>query len=1655
MRIIGAFLVLSLVAALPVRATTVGPRRVYAHYMGCLPAWNRHGLEQATAASDGLRHPKNFYHTCGGQFMNLWLVPPGTATNDEACARLEIARAKRAGVDGFVFDAWAGGGPARDLLDVFFKVVEEDKADFALTICFDADCHRPNDKSKPTYEKFAESARDLLAKHGDSPALARRNGKPLLFTYHLQHVIGREGPWAWKERRPLVEKGWREFRRLVGTPVYLHGCIDGIPGIEREGPLRYEVADWAARHFEAVGGFLGVKGDWRLDPKIAEVVKSAGAEWSQPVFPQFVNHGWWIYSQAGYDTFRNNWQAAVDTGSTLIQVVTWNDYGEETAIAPNFGSAYTTLRLNRHFAERWKTGREPRIERDEAHVCFRRAVGTPDAFPFRSRRIGKLPDVLEVFTFLTQPGRVSVPGYGDYDAPAGYHYRQFPLKVGKVAVRVHRDGKTVCGCVAPEEVSDRRWREDAALQAYGSNFDEEWRTDFPDAPALRYSENGDADDDGLPNWFEMVHFGRWPDMATATVADPSADPDGDGATNLEEYRRGTDPTKADAPYAPGFVWSSRLPTRLTERKPWAEPMPIDGVFNPERDAKGAPVWWWLSQENGRWTPAGEGDFDHRDWAAAKSRSYWAGFRFEQDGRIDVKQRDHGRPAVAWESPVDGTVDACVTMEGGRTFEKKAVAVTRGRRILFPDDFADAPRDVFTVDDFRVTLVGLATDDSADAAAVVTGRDAWAGLRPHPAVVNSVVQPPDDPNVISLRGEWSFITNRFGSKRYPIIQTEQLCSGCDHLWKRPERVMKIRVPGNWEAQGIGMPAESQTWVCKWDASPQPLRHAFWGEGWYAKTLRLPSDWKGRRIWLKTGVIGTTGYLWVNARPVACVTLYCGTVKYDITDFVRFGEENRVVVQALNVGVPNRMGGLASCNSWGGILRDIELEATPFDAWIDDCWVRGDFDRQEAEVHVDVNCSDCSDCSDCSIEGRRWSVQAEIDGTIVRRAIEQSNNPNNQTILKVPLRDFRAWSPEHPNLYTARVELVENGQVVQTRYERFGVRKFEVRGREFYLNGKPFFMRGIGWHNIYPLTGAMPADREVQRKIARRIKNAGFNFCRFHTHCRFPEVFEVADELGIMLQPELPYYNDVPCNGQVFDPFTDAKEIYENFRRHPSFAVLSGGNEGSFGPETSKRFYAFYKRLDPDRVVIGQDGFNNIWTNKRGTSDYEGGPMNVWPRGSVETDAPFVAHEYLNLSVKADSRVAARFTGVRLPPGSRAERAAWLGRFGIGLEQGDRLQDAQARMQKLWRKYGFEQARLDPQCDGYSYWSLQDTNSKSKYGYSGQGLFNPFCEDKPFGDTAESVRVYNAPTCLLFDTDDRTYGPEAEKARWAKNPFGMHLTDFATNRVRTAGEKIAAHFSLAHYGDAPLAAGRLDWRLTTSGGVVLASGSEPVAAQDLGAVRPIATFDIRVPEVGTATRATLTATFAGVSNAWDWWLFPRRTPLDGRGVFVAPEWRARLAPRLAGCADDLGSADTVIAPAGGALAAEARRLHKNLITLAGQDGEVNITLGWWWMGKQMGLVLEDRAELKTLPHDGLVSPLLFRIVKTGAEMPVAGFSQADQVVYCEGGEACYSYLAAKTRADGRRETAVNGLDLLADVPEADAILGGLIRASSGFNMQGKKK
>ena len=864
---------------------------------------------------------------------------------------------------------------------------------------------------------------------------------------------------------------------------------------------------------------------------------------------------------------------------------------------------------------------------------------------------------------------------------------------------------------------------------------------------------------------------------------------------------------------------------------------------------------------------------------------------------------------------------------------------------------------------------------------------WGGRAAHPAVVNPVLPAGE---VLSLRGEWEFsvpgrdLPNRNGVWGNFNAKQE---------WKSPR---PIRVPGCWEAQGVGEEGESVTWDPSWDCCPRRIRHKHMGEGWYRKRVKVPESWKGRRIWLKVGGVKSVGWFWVNDVQVAHVGNYCGTEKYDITDLVEPGKEAKIVVDVDN-RKPSRKGLMSASHRWGGIYRDVELEATPMACFIDDAWVRGDYDKQEAEVHVEVNCSDCSDCSDCSIARGCRSVRAEIDGEVVEQAIEQSNNPNNRTILKVPLRNFRPWSPEHPNLYTAKVELVEDGRVVQSRQERFGVRKLEVVGKEFRLNGRPFFVRGFGDDSVYPLTGLPPADRTYHLAHLAKARAAGFNFVRLHTHCELPEYFEAADELGVLVQAELPYYSDVPCEGFEFDPVRDVKELYRNYRRHPSFAVYSMGNEGSFGKVLDRRIHRLVKEMDSDRLKINQDT-NQEHLSSPDVSDYAGGPIMSWPRGSYDPGRPFVCHEFLNLCVKTDARTAEKYTGAWMPPVTRKSRGEWLARFGLGHDWGDRLQDAQHALQAVWQKRGIEQARLDPHCGGYCFWTINDVvvwNSAAQT-YSAQGLFDPFWADKRRGNSAADFARFNSGSCVLVD-----FCP--------------------TQCVFTAGDRFRADVFLAHYGEEPMRAAQATWRLS-AGGRLLASGSASAGDQPLGAVRRVAAFDVTVPAVGRPEKASFAVTVGDVGNAWDLWLFPKGPSLA--------EIRAKAAK--------LG---VVIAAEKSAEAVRACREGRPLITVDGTDGKPNVELGWWWMGPQVGTAIRPDRALGAFPHEGVLTPLLFRILKKGRELPAADMHPDDMIIVGEGGEKCYLYLGER-QGGAARAFECHGLDLLSDLPEGNCLLDALV-------------
>ncbi|MBR5627313.1 MAG: hypothetical protein IKW74_06810, partial [Thermoguttaceae bacterium] len=739
-------------------------------------------------------------------------------------------------------------------------------------------------------------------------------------------------------------------------------------------------------------------------------------------------------------------------------------------------------------------------------------------------------------------------------------------------------------------------------------------------------------------------------------------------------------------------------------------------------------------------------------------------------------------------------------------------------------------------------------------------DPWGLVPGSPAVVNSVTVVPQQ-KILSLRGEWDFATDN------QLLGRHRMGKGPG--WNEPDwsNVRKINLPGCWEAQGVGEPGLSQTWDCLFDRCERPLDHIYMGTARYRKEVQIPDDWKGQEIWLKVGGVRSEAWFWVNKQRVAHVNNYCGTYKFNISDYVQPGEMAEIVATVRNDS-PSRKGEMSCFHKFGGFYRDIELEATP-SLWIDDVWVASNFENRAADVHVTL--AQKADTVPPSLKNPMVRVWIKTpDGQTV--ASEQHNvscsSAEEEFIWKIPIPDCRLWSPENPNLYLAEIQLVDaDGQAAHGWTERFGIRKLEVIGNRFYLNGKPYFFRGYGDDSVYPETIVSPPDKAYHLKNMKVLKEAGFNYVRLHTHCEIPEFFEAADEAGILVQPELPYYHDITVEAFPFDPLRDVQELYRHYRRYVSFATYSMGNEGHLGTPLDQEIYQWIKQNDPARLVLHQDGGCNYPKNADFDSPngYWNGPTSIfpWSPGAFDfIDTPFVAHEYLNLSVKMDPRLENRFTGAILPPRTMADYEKSLERVGLTRMFGDACLNAAHGLQGIYQKQGLEQARLDPACDGYSYWTALDVMIPQGPTYTAQGFLNAFYEPKPGGLTPSEFSEFNAPTVLLALMDP-------------------------AQKILVAGQKMTVDFRVSHFSFEDLPEGKLVWTIQ-AGNEILTEGAFPIGPLQTGDVRSLNVITITVPQVDKPTQAKLTANIdgTGFSNHWNIWFFPPRTKMDLTGYAVSP-------------------------------------------------------------------------------------------------------------------------------------------------------------------------
>ncbi len=426
------------------------PRLVFAHYFPPYPISIDNKDPDADYYTTQYLNPTGedgAYTEYGGHLRDRPLPRSSRPESDWKQVDLaeEIKQASSVGIDGFSVDIltthddtnWIAPIPSM-LLDVAARTNPKFK------IMLMPDMSAPDTFSTPQ-ELASEMA--LLAA---SPAAFRLDDGRLVISPFLA------------ENRPV--SWWREFLAAMKTqyridvalvPVFL----DPDANVRDFAPIAYGMSGWGAKNpaLNPVDGFP-------LD--LIHRVQGMGEIWMQPVSAQDYRPRRQVYDEAeNTTTLRNMWQIAINGNAQWVQIVTWNDYSESTAVAPSIRHGTAWLDICSYYIAYFKHGRPPPIVVDRVFLSHRTQLigATPsNQTSLASLREGSSPgrDAVEALSFLTKPATVTVnvgPSKTVCNAPAGVSTCVAPIgEPGpdglSVSADVSRDDRSVVTVASPYKI---------------------------------------------------------------------------------------------------------------------------------------------------------------------------------------------------------------------------------------------------------------------------------------------------------------------------------------------------------------------------------------------------------------------------------------------------------------------------------------------------------------------------------------------------------------------------------------------------------------------------------------------------------------------------------------------------------------------------------------------------------------------------------------------------------------------------------------------------------------------------------------------------------------------------------------------------------------------------------------------------------------------------------------------------------------------------------------------------------------------------------------------------------------------------------------------------------------------------------------------------
>lgn len=439
-----------------------------------------------------------------------------------------------------------------------------------------------------------------------------------------------------------------------------------------------------------------------------------------------------------------------------------------------------------------------------------------------------------------------------------------------------------------------------------------------------------------------------------------------------------------------------------------------------------------------------------------------------------------------------------------------------------------------------------------------------------------------------------------SELYPCVNGFRSRTTLDGLWKFRFDSKAVGKEEGWYEKGLPDAISMPVPASFADLFTSEEERDYCGDFWYETEFYCPDDEQDRAYVLRFGSITHRAAVYVNGQVVGEHEGGFLPVVCDVTDVVRKGEPNRLVVWANNEiseatlpcgSVKTTVSGRKLAKpyfdfyNYGGIHRSVYLLQIPKEA-VTDYTVTYELDGRDAKIHYET------------VYGGEGDIKVSLyDGDGRLAACGEGAKGT------LSVKDARLWEVRNAYLYTFKIELFEDGRKKDEYEDRIGIRTVAVEGEKILINGKQVYLKGYGKHEDFEVIG-----KAFHWAVAKRdfecMKWSGANCFRTSHYPYAEEWYRMADEEGFLIIDEVPavgmmrsFANFADAGTGKFTYFFEAPtvpKLKENHKRqveemilrdknHPSVFAFSLFNEPETTSEASREYFsdvfAWARTLDP--------------------------------------------------------------------------------------------------------------------------------------------------------------------------------------------------------------------------------------------------------------------------------------------------------------------------------------------------------------------------------------------------------------------------------------------------------------------------------------------